>query len=669
VDENSLWSQRRVGHYGFELNRLVKVWNGDGIWYTGKMIDMQNGRIRIHYDGWSMRFDEWIPAGSQRMHEMTAEEILEAEEQKQFIEDEDFEDDQKELVEGIEGRRYGTLSRRRRQSVKQSRKAGADKASNARSKAEDHQKGDEDDDVDDRSSSVMTWEDLNLRRSTRRLCRLSAQEQAHKEREAEKLNTTIRKLLEKFKPGVKVEARDKLTEWYPATISAVKGHRILVHFDEFPKYYDEWIDVGSDRLRAIDASEESGSEENEPLTEGHIKRNRKSKLEDVNEYDFEYILDDVDCPDDGEESDNWHIYCNQCNVVIKQHRYYCTYCESPSDGYDYKSFELCLWCFSHNFPKHHEHPRSSFAMQSIMGDEIPQLSVKGELVSTFEKDILDTAYRGDDEDLLKGNVPLDSDMGYLYLKKWKDRKICGFCNDDDEKHFGGFIGPHPFVACAPNKLGHEKRRTFWAHYACARYSPEVFLTKDNDWYNVAMAWRRGRNMKCGKCKERGATIGCFEPKCLKSYHVACTDKPLAHFEIGVIFWCPQHEAKQEDYNEIFRCDGCSSELQGDKWWTCKSCTEKKFFFTFDLCPECYDNHFPDGHEHGKDEFEETSSQKLKEAETAKRAAMTRAREKNRNPGLRRKSTFTKFHKQSTNLQCSYCWSEESSRWRKGMIFA
>jgi len=48
--------------------------------------------------------------------------------------------------------------------------------------------------------------------------------------------------------------------------------------------------------------------------------------------------------------------------------------------------------------------------------------------------------------------------------------------------------------------------------------------------------------KCSKCKERGATIGCFEPKCTRSFHLPCTDKPLEHFEMGVIFYCPTHEA-------------------------------------------------------------------------------------------------------------------------------
>lgn len=85
--------------------------------------------------------------------------------------------------------------------------------------------------------------------------------------------------------------------------------------------------------------------------------------------------------------------------------------------------------------------------------------------------------------------------GYLFLQKWKDRKICAFCNDDDDssQELGPFIGP--FINTPIKKLGQERKRTFWAHDACARYSPEVsYAADEGKWYNVARALRRGRSM-------------------------------------------------------------------------------------------------------------------------------------------------------------------------------
>ncbi|CAJ0849676.1 6068_t:CDS:2, partial [Entrophospora sp. SA101] len=76
-DDDIEFRSRRA-QYGFELYKRVKVFYSDGGWYSATMMDVKDGRIRVHFDGWSDYFDEWIPAGSQRMKEMTIEEIVEA---------------------------------------------------------------------------------------------------------------------------------------------------------------------------------------------------------------------------------------------------------------------------------------------------------------------------------------------------------------------------------------------------------------------------------------------------------------------------------------------------------------------------------------------------------------------------------------------------------------
>lgn len=150
-------------------------------------------------------------------------------------------------------------------------------------------------------------------------------------------------------------------------------------------------------------------------------------------------------------------------------------------------------CFAHQFPNYHEHPRCSFAVQSLIDDEAIKISSKGEVIKTFDKDDFDTSYKDPGIDFFNQDVSFDSDMGYLYLQAWNSRKICGFCNDDDAQQLGGFIGPQPFISNTYTRHG-EKQKIFWAHHACAKYSPEVFVTKSNEWYNVTLAWKRGRGM-------------------------------------------------------------------------------------------------------------------------------------------------------------------------------
>ncbi|CAG8606244.1 12002_t:CDS:1, partial [Diversispora eburnea] len=72
-DDDATFRFKRGGQYGFERYKRVKVLYLD-VWYSATMVDFKNGRIKLHYDGWSDKFDEWILAGSKRIKDMTLEE-------------------------------------------------------------------------------------------------------------------------------------------------------------------------------------------------------------------------------------------------------------------------------------------------------------------------------------------------------------------------------------------------------------------------------------------------------------------------------------------------------------------------------------------------------------------------------------------------------------------
>ncbi|XP_063284718.1 PHD finger protein 11 [Pelobates fuscus] len=76
-----------------------------------------------------------------------------------------------------------------------------------------------------------------------------------------------------------------------------------------------------------------------------------------------------------------------------------------------------------------------------------------------------------------------------------------------------------------------------AHSNCMLYSPNV-VTSDScegvlggfDVESVKKEIQRGRKMKCWKCKEKGATIGCHEDSCKKTYHYSCGLSRGIYFE-------------------------------------------------------------------------------------------------------------------------------------------
>ncbi|CAG8480067.1 2332_t:CDS:10, partial [Dentiscutata erythropus] len=630
-DDDNTIRFRRAGQYGFQPQKRVKILGRDSKWYPATQVDVANGRIRVHFDGWSDKFDEWVPAGSQRMKDMTLDEILEA---QKALEDESIEifDENESMLIPHNKSRIRVKGQNKSSSVSSSSKNSSSQSKNIQSKKRDYQYDGDSDIRSQQSESTdslasFDWNDFYIGRNTRRSIR------------NDKLlsnSNILTQLKARFKPGNQIEVRDRLREWVPATIVESKGCRVLIHYDDVPAFYDEWIDISSERLRMkpVKANETCVVGQDNKDKQKKDDRKKKNKLEAVDD-SLEFI--DIN-----------------------------TLPLDMTEGNDYKSFELCVWCYAHQFPSYHEHPRCSFACQSVIDDEAIKMSSKGEVIKTFDKDVFDTTYKDPGIDLVNENVQLDSGMGYLYLQAWNSRKICGFCNDDDGQQLDGFIGPQPFVTNTYTRHG-EKQKIFWVHEACAKYSPEVFLSKSNEWYNVTLAWKRGRSMKCGKCKERGATIGCFEPKCTKSFHLPCTDKPLSHFEMGVIFYCPIHESrylKKEMYNEIYRCDVCSCELQADKWWTCKPC-ESNFFSSFDLCPQCFTEKFPEAHEHNREDFDETSVKQIKDQQITKQTEIALANQKARESGMRKKSKNYPPNHGKGQLQCSYCWADESPRWRKG----
>ena len=95
-----------------------------------------------------------------------------------------------------------------------------------------------------------------------------------------------------------------------------------------------------------------------------------------------------------------------------------------------------------------------------------------------------------------------------------DTKICVFCNkrEDDELHYGKFH--------TSGKLS--------AHYYCLLFSSGLeqkgkddegiqgFLNPD-----IEKEVKRGTKLKCSKCQKTGATVGCCNKICKRTYHFPC----------------------------------------------------------------------------------------------------------------------------------------------------
>ncbi|KAF9180201.1 hypothetical protein BGZ50_006380 [Haplosporangium sp. Z 11] len=73
--------------HGYAYGRAVKVLNIDKNWYFGAMVGLENGKIKVHFDGWSTEFDEWLASDSRRLKTLDAEEARQREALLQSMQD------------------------------------------------------------------------------------------------------------------------------------------------------------------------------------------------------------------------------------------------------------------------------------------------------------------------------------------------------------------------------------------------------------------------------------------------------------------------------------------------------------------------------------------------------------------------------------------------------
>ena len=278
-----------------------------------------------------------------------------------------------------------------------------------------------------------------------------------------------------------------------AKISRKKGSRILVDYIQEEVHLQRWLDLTE--IRAFKMT----SEYVERLRkEGHPqlslecklrmrarKRRRQSFSPGIDkETTIESATDDDDDDIVLPDGVDW-IYafvCNYCGKNIKDVRLYCRYCRNPEDPDD--NFDLCLSCFQYEFPEDHEHPKSSFSMQTV---DYVYYQQQGEEPSKKSRCVLVRDVFLDEAPNIPGKDFFDITMKHEY-------RTCILCGDFEDALANRFLSEKPLVRLNERK---EDKGFFWIHDSCARYSPEVCRDSQGNWYNIASAVRRGRSIVSG----------------------------------------------------------------------------------------------------------------------------------------------------------------------------
>ncbi|XP_077577695.1 histone-lysine N-methyltransferase 2B isoform X2 [Stigmatopora nigra] len=81
----------------------------------------------------------------------------------------------------------------------------------------------------------------------------------------------------------------------------------------------------------------------------------------------------------------------------------------------------------------------------------------------------------------------------------------------------------------------------WAHVNCSLWSAEVFQEDNGALLHVHSAVTRGRLMRCERCNQTGATVGCCLTSCQSNYHFMCARSRHCVFQDDKKVYCHKHK--------------------------------------------------------------------------------------------------------------------------------
>ncbi|KAL4657715.1 histone-lysine N-methyltransferase 2B isoform X2 [Arapaima gigas] len=159
----------------------------------------------------------------------------------------------------------------------------------------------------------------------------------------------------------------------------------------------------------------------------------------------------------------------------------------------------------------------------VKPEEGPQLTpVTSKQTSCYSRNIRDfrSKFKGK-----KGRpFKMDLDMGWSN----EDERQCALCQkygDAKANDAGRLL-----------YLGQNE----WAHVNCSMWSAEVFEEDNGSLMHVHSAVARGRLMRCERCNQTGATVGCCLTSCQSNYHFMCARARNCVFQDDKKVFCYKH---------------------------------------------------------------------------------------------------------------------------------
>lgn len=119
-----------------------------------------------------------------------------------------------------------------------------------------------------------------------------------------------------------------------------------------------------------------------------------------------------------------------------------------------------------------------------------------------------------------------------------ERRKCVLCHETGD---GKVDGPARLLNMDVDK---------WIHLNCALWSSEVYEMLNGGLMNVDQACKRALTLSCFKCHKTGASLRCYRPRCVNSYHFPCALKDGCMLFKDKTLLCSQHALKIQSSEEM-----------------------------------------------------------------------------------------------------------------------
>ncbi|KAJ8627253.1 hypothetical protein MRB53_020560 [Persea americana] len=141
-------------------------------------------------------------------------------------------------------------------------------------------------------------------------------------------------------------------------------------------------------------------------------------------------------------------------------------------------------------------------------------------------------------------LPTAKDHSLQKCENVPNKILCAFCQSGNDSEASGVM-LHYFDGKPVSADYNRGFNVIHSHSNCTEWAPNVYF-EDDTAINLEAEIARSKRIKCSCCGVKGASLGCYEKSCRKSFHVPCAKLvPECRWDPeNFVILCPLHSSSK-----------------------------------------------------------------------------------------------------------------------------